>query len=203
MRIHVISYFSPNYAPYAGKLAESLRRWGVPDQDVTIQPVPQFRSWHHGVSWKPKFIRDALERFSYCDGLLWLDADAYAVRHVPWSDLQGADVAAAKFQWSPGHKLEILTGTMFFAVNNRVAVMVDQWIHDTTKFSHSDTPEQDALFPLIQSWKQTVHFEPLSVEWAYIDDPKVKEQYPSAIPIFKHTQASRHIRAEEFKASRR
>jgi hypothetical protein len=201
MNIQVISYYSPNYSLYAAKLAESLRRWGVLSTDITIQPVKAFRSWHDGVSRKPQFIYEMLEQFSNCPGVLWLDADAFAVRHVPWDVLQGADVAAAPFQWSPGHRLEILTGTMYFANNQKVKGFVREWARLTEKQTASDTPEQDALLPLIKSAKGSVAFEALNVEWAFIDDDRVREQYPKAIPIFMHSQASRQIKAEEHRKS--
>ena len=207
MNIRVISYYSPNYSIYAAKLAESLRRWGVLNEDVAIEPVKPFRSWHDGVSYKPYFIRQAMERFTNCDGLLWMDADAYAVRHLPLDDFRGADVAAARFQWTPGHPLEILTGTMFFSMEpsrvNMVKAFVDEWVAATARFTASDTPEQDALRGVITAWKHLVMFEPLSVEWAYIDDERVKAQYPHAVPVVKHTQASRHIRAEEHREALR
>lgn len=203
MRLHVISYFSPNYAVYAGKLAESLRRWSIPDQDVTLQPVPAFRSWHDGVSYKPLFIQQMLNQFTQCDGLLWLDADACLVRHLPLGELKGADIAASRFQWSPGHALELLTGTMFFAVNNKVRTLVGEWVEATKRYTYSDTPEQDSLLPLINAWKHTVAFEALPIEWAFIDDDRVRKQFPKAIPIVLHSQASRHTKAEEARAARK
>jgi hypothetical protein len=196
MRYKLVSYFSPPYAKHAAKLIDSCHRWGV-DHEVT--PMKAFKNWHQGVSYKPTFIRRQLETFRNYDAILWVDADAYVVRRLPIDDLIGVDIAAAKFQWSPGHKQEILTGTMLFAVNNTVKLFTDQWAKDTKGFSHSDTPEQDSLIPLIASWRNTVSFKPLDIEWTWIHDERVKEQFPTSIPIIVHTQASRQVKAEEFR----
>jgi hypothetical protein len=198
MKMQVISYFSPNYATHAAKLAESCKRWSIVPQDVTIQPVKAFKNWHQGVSFKPTFIRNTLEMLHQVDGVLWVDADGYFVRRPHFDDIKG-DVGGCRFQWSPNHKVELLTGTLFFRNNNRVKALLDEWIKATKKYSYSDTPEQDALLEMVGAWRHTVAFEPLPIEWAYIDDPMVKEQYPQAIPVIMHSQASRQIRAEEFR----
>jgi hypothetical protein len=197
MNIKVISFFSPRYAVHANHLRESCKRWSV---DADITPVKEFQSWWHGVTAKPRFIAQQLDTFSNYDGVLWVDADAYFVRPVPWGDLVG-DVACTRFQWSPAHRLEHLTGTMFFATNNRVRVLVSDWSKETAKLTASDTPEQDALAPLLAGWRHSISFTPLNIEWTWIDDERVKEQFPMSIPLIMHKQASRQIRAEEFRKS--
>jgi hypothetical protein len=196
MKVKVVSYYSPRYATHANQLRESCRRWDV---DAEIVPVKEFRSWHDGVSAKPTFIARKLDLFSAYDGVMWVDADGYFVRPVPWGDLIGADVAATKFQWTPGHREEVLTGSIFFANNNRVKMLLQDWERETKKHTASDTPEQDALVPLLKSWKHSVMFQPLSIEWTWIDDERVKAQFPKSIPLIIHKQASRQVRAEEFR----
>lgn len=196
MNPKVISYYSPRYSTHATHLRESCRRWDI---DAEIVPVKEFRSWHDGVCAKPRFIAQQLEVFRSYDGVLWVDADAYFVRHIPWGDLKGADVAATRFQWSPGHRLELLTGTIFFANNSRVKALLYDWERETIKFTASDTPEQDSLVGLINNWRHSIMFEPLPIEWTWIDDQRVREQFPQAIPMIIHKQASRQIRAEEFR----
>jgi hypothetical protein len=196
MRLKVISYYSPNYHNHAVKLIESCKTWGV-DHEVTA--VKPFKTWHQGVSSKPTFIRRKLDDFSDYDALLWVDADAYIVRRMPIDDFTGVDVSAAKFQWTQGHKIELLTGTLFFAVNNAVKLFVDQWIKETKLFIHSDTPEQDSLMPLINIWRNTVSFKHMDNEWCWIDDDRFEGQFRGKIPIIRHSQASRQIRAEEFR----
>ena len=196
MRYKVISYFSPEYKDHAQKLKESCSRWSL---DAEVIPVKKFKSWKRGVMAKPRFILDALETYSAnYGGILWLDADAYVVRPVPFQELEGADVAATKFRWSEGHKLEVLTGTLFFAITQKVKLFCEAWVLETSKREYSDTPEQDALAALLPAWSSTINFKELSIEWTYIDDDKLKELYPKAIPMIKHSQASRKIRREEF-----
>jgi hypothetical protein len=196
MNVKVVSYYSPNYWPHAEKLIDSCKRWGL---DYEINGVKPFASWHEGVSYKPKYLAQALSFFSHYDAILWIDADAVVVRHLPFDDYRGVDVAASKFQWSLQHKQEILTGTMLLATNVRVQMLLDQWVKDVKNFKHSDTPEQDALVPLINSWSTSINFRALDIEWTWIDDERVKDIYPGKIPAIIHKQASRQIRAEEFR----
>jgi len=198
MKVQIISYFSPPYSTHAAKLAESCKRWSIQPQDVTIQPVKAFKNWHQGVCYKPTFIRNTLETLNQVDGVLWIDADGYFVRRPYFDDLKG-DVGGCRFQWSPMHKLEILSGTLFFRNNKQTKSFLDAWIKATTKYSHSDTPEQDALYETVDKWRGIIAFEPLPIEWAYIDHPALKELYPQAIPLIMHSQASRQIKAEEFR----
>jgi hypothetical protein len=196
MKAKLISYFSPSYAKHATKLIDSCHRWGI-DHEVT--KVQAFKNWQSGVMAKPAFIRRQMETFSNYDAVLWVDADAYVVRRLPIDDLIGADVACSRFQWTPSHKLEYLTGTMLFAINNATKLFVDQWVKETKAFTHSDTPEQDSLAKLIPTYKNMVGYRAMDIEWTWIHDERVKAQFPTAIPIIVHTQASRQTRAEEYR----
>jgi len=189
--IKVISYYSPEYAKYAQRLTASLVRFSC---DYQVVNMPKFRSWHDGVSFKPTYIMHAMDNFTSYDGVLWLDADCYLKRALPWDELAGADIAATRFRWSPSHKNEMLTGTLYFANNQKTRLLVEQWAGDTKKYSHSDTPEQDSLLYLVQTWGHSILFKDLGIDWTYIDDPLVKQQYPKADPIVVHTQASREVK---------
>lgn len=189
--IKVISYYSPEYTKHAQRLTSSLIKYSI---DYQCIGMPKFSSWHAGVSFKPTYIMNALDNFTNYDGVLWIDADAYLKRWIPWDELEGADVGATRFRWSPSHKNEMLTGTLYFANNAKVRMLVEQWVGETRKYAHSDTPEQDALLNLAHTWAQTILFKDLGIDWTYIDDPLVKQQYPKANPIIVHTQASREIK---------
>lgn len=190
--IPIVSYYSPDYYDYAKRLIESLDKWGIPQTERLIEPVKPFKSWKEGVSSKPEFLRRILALFSNEPGVLWVDADAYAVAPIPFDQLLG-DFSATLFQWSQHHAMEILTGTMYLRNCPPVHAMLDEWIRTVGNFSYSDTPEQEALKPLINQ----VIFSPLPMPWTFIDDDLVREQYPDVKPIFIHTQASRKIRREE------
>lgn len=196
MRVKAVSYYSPRYHSYAVKLIESFKRWNV---DYAVTPVKEFKTWHDGVSAKPRFLQQALAIHHDYDAILWVDADAEVVRHLHCDDYIGVDFAAAEFQWSQAHKREVLTGTILLATNDRVQTFLDQWARDVKNFKHSDTPEQDALIPLINSWSTIINWRPLDIEWTWIDDERVEERYPGKIPCIVHKQASRQIRAEEFR----
>lgn len=196
-RIKTISYFSTDgYATQAMKLRTSAEKYSV---ELDMTPVPPFGSWIQGVMYKPQFILNALNeiRFLGYAGVLWTDADSTFVRKVPWGELEGAELGFTRFQWSPNHKQEILTGTMFFANTDRVRAMVEEWVKETTKYKGSDTPEQDSFLVVWERWKGQVFLKDMGCEWCFIDDPAVFKMYPKAIPIILHGQYSRVFRKEE------
>lgn len=197
-RIKAISYYSRDaYEAEAMKLRESAHKYSV---EIDMLPMPPFGSWEQGVMFKPQYIANKLleiKGLGY-DGLLWTDADSVFVRKVPWSELEGAQLGYTRFQWSPNHKNEILTGTMYFANDDKVRVLVDEWVRMTPNFKSSFTPEQDAFAVLMDRWKGLVFVKNLSSEWATINDPEAKKLYdPKSIPIVMHNQFSRTFRKQE------
>jgi hypothetical protein len=168
---------------------------------LDLTPVPPFGSWLQGVMYKPQFILNALNEIQHLgyDGILWTDADSVFVRKVPWLELEGAQLGYTRFQWSPAHKNEILTGTMYFANDAKVRALVEEWVKITPNFKHSDTPEQDAFAVLMGRWQGHVLLKNLSSEWATINDPEALKLYPKgSIPIVMHNQYSRTFRKQEF-----
>lgn len=198
--VRVISYYSTDaYAEQAMKLRDSAGKHSV---NLSMTPLPPFGSWFQGVMHKPQFILNALNevRFLGYDGILWTDADSVFVRRVPWTELEGVELGFTRFQWSPAHKNEILTGTMYFQNNDRVRALVEEWVRDTPRFRQSETPEQDAFLALFDRWRGTVLTKDLGPEWCFIDDPEVHKKYPKAIPIVMHHQFSRVFRQQELLA---
>ena len=180
------------------RLRESAHKYSV---EIDMHPMPPFGSWAQGVMYKPQFIANKLleiKNLGY-DGILWTDADSFFVRKVPWLELEGAQLGYTRFQWSPAHKNEILTGTMYFANDDKVRALVDEWMKATPHYEHSDTPEQDAFLMLMDRWKGHVLVKDLSSEWATINDPAALKLYPKgSIPIVVHNQHSRTFRKQEF-----
>jgi hypothetical protein len=191
-----VNYYSTDsYAAHAQKLKASCAKYDV---ELDQRPVKPFRSWADGVCYKPKFISDCLNFYtaSTYDGILWTDADSVFVRHAPWGELEGVDIGATRFQRSPMHPNEVLTGTMYFAINEKVKQFVDQWYRATLKFRDNFTPEQDSMIQCLQTWKGTVLFKDLGIEWCYIHDD-FQPLFPKAIPVVKHFQASREFKRQE------
>ncbi len=72
------------YAKQSIRLESSLGRYCIPYE---IRRLDHPGSWHKAVSMKPKFIRDMLADTTLY-GLLFIDADAEAVEHLPMQILE-------------------------------------------------------------------------------------------------------------------
>lgn len=199
--IKAISYFSQDeYAAQAANLRMSCIKWSVEHE---IVPKPPFQSWKHGVRHKPQFILDTMLAMAHTafDGFLWLDADATIERKLPLDQLDGVQLGASYFQWSKGHPVELLTGTMYFSNEEKTRIFVEEWVRNTALVPfHQETPEQTGLLAtLARGWGAQILFKDLGPEWTYIDDTMVKAMYPKANPIVKHHQFSRAFKEKERK----
>lgn len=187
------------YAKQSLRLEASLTKYGIPYE---IRRLEHPGSWHKAVSMKPKFIRDMLAETTL-DGVLYLDADAEVVAPLPISQIELYDIAFTRFKRSPSHQEEMLTGTMFFRksgwnVNaDQMLGILDRWAELTEAFSHSNTPEQDAL-KLVLSEGVGVCTMDLGPAWTYIHDD-FKELFPDVKPLIMHYQASREYRERELR----
>lgn len=193
MKIKIISFYTPNYAREAARLEASLNQFNL---DYTLDQA-SFGSWHEAVSHKPKFIMDFMNAClmgGQYTGILWTDADSEVMRQPDLEELGGCDAAWHRFQRSPKHGEEFLTGTIYFAVNSLSRAFVRKWAEVTAAQKHNDTPEQLALqevygmhrnYPLVT--------RSLGPEWCYIFDDS-KAIYPDVKPVFQHYQASRRLK---------
>lgn len=196
--------FSTNdfYAKQSMRLEASLTKYGIPYE---IRRLEHPGSWHAAVSMKPQFIRDMLAETAL-DGVLYLDADAEVVAPLPLHQLECYDAAFTRFKRSAGHEEEFLTGTMFFrkhGANVKVEEMLgvlDRWSELTEAFSHSSTPEQDALKRVLAESTGICAMD-LGPAWTYIHDD-FKELFPDVKPLIMHYQASREYRERELRDER-
>ena len=152
------------------------------------------KDWKSCVVEKPQFILNALEN-SYCDGVLWTDADSELVSKPDWNVFQGVDMGAVRWRRSPQHEEEILTGTMFWAKSDRAIELCREWAYLTPSYREHFTPEQASLKEILgREESKAYKVKALPVEWCYIADDHA-EEFPNVHPIFKHYQMSRQERA--------
>lgn len=181
------------YAAKSLRLEASLSKYGIPYE---IRRLEHPGSWHKAVSMKPKFIRNMLAETTL-DGVLYLDADAEVVEPLPLSELEGFDVGLTKFQRSKEHPLEYLTGTMFFRKSLDTLDLTSAWANRVDMYTHSQTPEQDALKHAYNGdCINVLKFKDLGPAWTYIHDD-FKELFPDVKPLILHYQASREYRERE------
>jgi len=192
--LKVVAFYTNDF--YYGKsidLSHSLNRCGV---TYEIKKVQGPQTWAEAVSYKPRFILDQMLSSS-CERILYTDVDSKLLRNLPASDLNG-DVSLVRWQRSPHHEEEALTGTLCFRNTMEVRAFILEWAEATEKYRHSFTPEQHSLKEVMATSK--LNFQFLPPEWCFIFDD-MREMYPDAQPIFEHYQASREYRSlEERKA---
>ena len=182
------------YRRQSERLEASLTKYGIPYQ---IERLEHPGTWHKAVSMKPAFIKRMLEETTL-DGVLYLDADAEVVAHLPMSVFDGVDIGFTNFQRSPEHLPEMLTGTMFFRKSQEVIDFVSAWIERVPIWAHSQTPEQDALKQTFVDLKPTLALMSMHYAWTYIHDD-FKELFPNVKPLILHYQASREYREKELR----
>ncbi len=146
MRVLVAAYHTPGpYAEEANRLRCSLEELAIPHVIKCVQ-FDGANQWKQAVSYKPKFVLDTLMSLPVeYQGVLYTDADSIARRPLPLEELAGCDVAWHKFQWTKGHALESLTGTIYLSRDPRVCAFVQAWNANTPKWMGHDTPEQFSL----------------------------------------------------------
>lgn len=185
------------YRKQSERLEASLTKYGIPYQ---IERLDHPGSWHKAVSMKPAFIKRMLEETTL-DGVLYLDADAEVVAHLPMSVFDGVDIGFTSFQRSSSHPPEMLTGTMFFRKSQEVIDFVSAWIERVPIWEHSQTPEQDALKQTFADLKPMLALMSMGYAWTYIHDD-FKELFPDVKPLILHYQASREYRERELREAK-
>ena len=189
---------NPYYQDLSVRLEKSLAKYAIPYE---FQRITHPGSWHAAVSMKPAFIRRMLEA-TCLEGVLYLDADAEVVAPLPMDVFNGVDIGFTNFQRSLDHPAEMLTGTMFFRKSPEVLSFLDAWVERVPVWSHSQTPEQDALKQTFVDLKPTLAVMSMSPAWTYIHDD-FKELFPDVKPLIMHYQASREYRTREAREAKR
>lgn len=155
-------------------------------------------SWLDAVTRKPTFILDCMLSASITDAFLWVDADARFRQQPDFSIFEDCDYSACLFQWTAGHPLEMLTGTLFFRNTPEVREMVRHWIAmtETWRKANHDTPEQIALLNVHQMYereKRGLRFKAMPPEWVFVE-PEFRTRFDGLKPVISHLQASRTLR---------
>lgn len=195
--IRIINFYTPGpYAEEAKELCESAWKLGL---NIYAAEYAHLKCWQDAVCFKPQFILLQLEsimRSSGEDGVLWVDADA-RFRSLPdWSIFETCDFSACHFQWTKGHPIELLTGTLFFRSNAKTLDFLYRWVALTHEWYYHQTPEQMSLLHAYNSQLDTVtslRFKELPKEMIFIE-PEFREMYPNMTPAISHYQASRRLR---------
>lgn len=188
-------YTNDFYRNQASRLATSLDRLKI--SSYTLEKVLGCSTWNEAVSRKPAWIGEMLNHLDGYDGLFYTDADSEFIRMPDWEVMRGCDFAAVEWKRYPTSEPELLTGSCYFANNDRVRGFVDEWSKLTPKYKHTFTPEQRSLAEYF-SKPNPIAFKRLPVEWCFIHDDH-RSMYPDAKEIILHHQASREYKQIEAK----
>ena len=186
-----IAFCTPGpYEQEAARLRGSAMDCGV---DLHVQLISAC-TWTEAVMSKPAFILQMMDLFKDRP-ILYVDADA-VFRSIPPAQEAAIDFACHWFRRSPGHPIEMLTGTLWFKNTPLVREFVALWAETTRGYAWSSTPEQESLAEAFRKYKDRLIYRDFGPEMVFIFDD-FKQIYPKAIPIIEHFQASRRLRSKK------
>ncbi|MBS4164646.1 Uncharacterized protein PRO82_001977 [Candidatus Protochlamydia amoebophila] len=179
-----VGYFTEN-TPYEEEirhLAESLERFHLP---MDLVAVPTQGSWQANTQYKAYFIKQMLVRH-YPKNILYLDADARVQQYPALFDQIDADLAV--FYW---HNKELISSTLYFANNAKIAELIERWI--TCCFENPDIWDQKVLQYVIQESKDLkLRIDMLPPSYCQIFDLMQQE----GEPVIEQFQASRRFKTQ-------
>ncbi len=189
-----VSFFTPDYAPYAERLTESLDRANINLSDRCIRAMKSDGSWVLNCAKKGQFLWDCLEEFQR--PLVWLDADALLKKYTGHFSIliaQGYDVAAhlPDRRRHPLCNSNLCSGTLFFNNTRNAQDVLMDWIVACTESKHE--LDQEVLYKVLfereyaQAREGQTRFANLPAELCTVAD--LMSDIES--PVIFHTQASR------------
>lgn len=186
-RYKIVSFYTPDYEPYADILRASIKRH-LPGVQHEIEPISQ-RKWVDATCFKGEFVRDKLLKSDR--PVVWIDADA----EILTSDLRFPDVDFAIYsrfasklraKWSP-----FRTGTVYFGKTEDGLDLARAWANECRM--RVDGIDQWALF---NAWAQKMFVCELpATVWLPLEFCRKKnEEGPVKI---RHDMASRTQRRKK------
>lgn len=192
----IVSYYTKNtpYETVINKcLIPSLERFNL---ESDIQAIDDLGNWQNNTGYKSKLIRDML--LKHKQPVVFLDSDA-TIEQYPYllyNIQDNIDIAYHHFLWKkhwrneidPNEKHQLLSGTMYFAYNERVLKLINEWIIKVDE--NINVWEQKTLEDLVNS-KTDLKIENLPAEYCCVlmQDNSIPKYINN--PIIVHHQASR------------
>jgi hypothetical protein len=184
----IISFYTPNYREFADNLKRSVKKFEFDFTIPGIQPIG--KHWINNVYWRANFIQTMLNKYQH--DLVWIDADAEMKAYPFLFDNFEGDFGAHFYQWPksercPNGVMEVLGGTMYFAYNDRVMDLVNEWVKLNTE-KPLQPRSQWVLQMALKNWSgNIVNFPP---SYCYIN----RFMSGKCNPVIEHYQASGKFR---------
>lgn len=188
----VVSYFTKNtgYAREIQNLIRSAKQFNLP---IDIEGVANLKDWQKNTHFKARVIRQMMDKHPD-KSIIFVDADAVFKRDPMLFPIVDADIGICFRDYrrfpSAGRKegKEFLSGTIYFANNEKTRNLVDQWIKLNS--ARSTVWEQKNLFHVIQSNIGKIKIFEFPATYCQIFD----SMRNAGSPVVQHMQASRKFR---------
>ena len=196
-----MSFIITSYFTYGTPYAEVAHKFLMPSVlDIKVKSdirgVSNLGSWQKNTSYKPRFIREALDRQT--ENIVFVDCDAQILKYpdifenIPEQYNIAAHVLDRKLWYNNGADgKELLSGTMFIRNTKHTKAIVEVW---AKRCEISINWEQTVLQTLLDEMKIEVYCLP--VGYCYIATmPDGSEPHVKCDDIIiKHHQMSRKLR---------
>ena len=191
-KVKFIGYYTINtpYAIEAAKLKASLEELNLEHDIVGIKNLG---NWESNTKMKPKVIKDMLDKYPDYS-IVYVDSDAI-IRSKPELFYNIKEDIGVRYQdFSHRKTPECLSGTIYFANNERSKQLCDLWISKCGSTKIKILAEQSVLPIAIEEMKSNgLTVMNIPPEYTFIFDT-MKKIYPKAEPVIEHFQASRRFR---------
>ena len=154
-------------------------------------------SWIANIQYKPEFIRKML--LKHKQSIISLDADATIEKNpILFETIQDYDIAVHYLDWRTWYKksydkLELLGGTQYFAYNEKVLSLIEEWIRrQQTKVQWAQQVFQQLIFER----REELKLYQLPISYCFIENDRHKEEQKDAVIL--HHQVSRKYRNRKF-----
>lgn len=150
-----------------------------------VKKVPNLGDWQKNTHYKADFIYEMLTTSQ--KDIIFVDCDAKFLAYPAIFDVLECDLAAYIWKRSlraQNDRLELLSGTMYFANNLEVKEFVLKWRNELSKTKNW---EQKVLFEVLKKEGRSLKFVELPPQYCKIYD--LHDKVPN--PIVEHYQKSR------------
>ena len=183
-----VSYYTHDYAPYAGHLIGDLVGLEI---DHRVVPLKPWGDWYDHTRHKPRFLLQMMAEYRDRP-IVWVDADA-RIRERPdllWE--LDCDVAAHILRKAPEQE-ELLSGTVYLGPTDAAWEVVFRWANICETDGNPYLWDQRALKQAMGESGRKGLFRELPPDLCYIFD-RTHLWYPNARPVIEHFQRSRKHR---------
>jgi hypothetical protein len=194
----IVSYFTIN-TPYQlvahNHILPSLEQMKLKSD---IRGIESFGSWQANTRFKPKFIREMMNK--HTEDIVFIDSDADVLEYPVLFDQIPEDYDIAVhildrdlwYNQNFNEEKEVLSGTLYIRNNDKVKEIVDHWIRLCEMAP--EIWEQQLLQQVIK--KNNVKVYELPISYCYIASlPDGREPFVKCDkPVIKHHQASRKFK---------